>query len=79
MGAVSGVTGVTDMHLGRSAKLGLKLVEQGALRNLADMMRSRNVQVPSEIDLMNRARVHFLDAEGHEVAVDAVLVVWEEG
>jgi hypothetical protein len=67
------------VNLGRSAKLGIKLVEQGALKHLADMMKSRNVQVPSEIDLMNRARVHFLDTYGHEVAVDAVLVVWEEG
>ena len=50
------------------------------MKHLADICRSRGVQVPADpVDFLNRARVHFLDAQGRPVPIESATIIWEEG
>jgi hypothetical protein len=47
---------------------------------MADLCKARNIQVPVDaIDLLNRAKVYFMGADGKPVALQQVMVTWEEG
>lgn len=65
-----------ESGLGHNAKLGRRKVEQACVQQLHATRRGR---VPEDlVDFMNRAEVYFLDADGHTVPVDHVMIVWKE-
>jgi hypothetical protein len=65
-----------ESSLGHNAKLGKRIVEQACVERLAATRRGR---VPENlVDFLNRATVYFLDADGHVVDLDSVMIVWKE-
>lgn len=65
-----------ESSLGHNAKLGRRIVEQACVERLAATRRGR---VPENlVDFLNRATVYFLDADGHVVDLDSVMIVWKE-
>lgn len=67
------------LRLGRTAELPRELVVQAALKLYADTCRARNIPVPTDLDLLNRAHVVFVDLDDREVALDSVVITWDEG
>jgi len=67
------------LRLGRTAELPRDLVVQAALKLYADTCRARSIPVPTDLDLLNRAHVVFVDIDDREVALDSVVITWDEG
>lgn len=67
------------MSVGRNGELPRKLVEQAVIKHFGDLCRSRGIAVPADpLDLLNRARVYFLDDAGKPIALSKVMIAWEE-
>lgn len=69
------------MQLRRIGEMWREEIIQGVLKYYAETCRARGIQMPTDIDLINRAQEHvvFFDAEGRELSLDSVAISWEEG
>jgi hypothetical protein len=72
----SASTDPRSSSLGHNAKVGRRIVEQACVERLH---ATRPGHVPANlVDFLNRATVHFLDADNHVIDIDAVMITWEE-
>lgn len=51
---------------------------QAAVKYYADQCRARGKQMPTDLDLLNRCHVEFLDENDREVALDVATITWDE-